>query len=247
MLLKNRFFVLVCLLLAMTLACTAPAFTATPGLLPTEISPTETVFIPPTETVLPATTEPPPTKAAPLQTSTLEVAESATLITFPTVTFERNANCRMGPAINYATQTSFFAARTTIAEGRNSDSSWLWVRSTEPNLHCWVSVMDLDQPGLYQYLPIIELFPLPEAPSQIFVDNMDCVGRNLVTLRWPSVTGETGFLLFRNGTLLTLLRADTVSYTDYPPDEHEYVYEIESINNYGLSVRVAITLQGCAE
>jgi hypothetical protein len=45
--------------------------------------------------------------------------------------------------------------------------------------------------------------------------------------------------------MLASLKTDATSYTDYPQQAREYLYEVESINNDGVSVRVAITVPGC--
>ena len=86
---------------------------------------------------------------------------------------------------------------------------------------------------------------MPEVPARLFVGKKDCGIRNVVTLEWPNISGETGFHFYRNGIMLTSLKIDAVSYTDYPPSGREYFYEIESLNDYGLSVRVALKVSGC--
>jgi hypothetical protein len=179
-------------------------------------------------------------------TATAAVVETATPFTPPMITFERNTNCRVGPAVNYFLTTSFLKDRSTLADGRNGDSSWLWVRtSNNLNQHCWVSISNVKSPDAYTYLPVSTFPPLPEAPAQLFMEKKNCGARNVFTLQWSNISGETGFHFYRNGIMLTLLRADAIRYTDYPPAGREYLYEIESINNYGLSVRVALKVSGC--
>lgn len=248
--LKNRFFVLFFILLGMTLACTAPALSVTPTLPPPPASVASPSALPaasaaPVTPSLAAAAGTSATATSVPATATPAVLETPTPVTFPTITFDRDTNCRLGPARNYFTQTSFLQNRVTIAEGRNTDASWLWVQSLTPKTRCWVSVVNLKNPESYTYLPVIDLPPLPGTPNQIYVYRKDCEGRNKIVLRWPNVTGETGFHIYRGGIMLGSLKTDAVEFVDYPPDGREYLYEVESVNDFGLSVRVAVTVAGC--
>ena len=247
MLLKKRLFILLFILLAMALACTAPALSATPSAAPTMPAPLATDTRVPittnTRTPLPLDS-PSPLPTATVELPTLTPSDTATPITFPTVAFQRNTNCRVGPLKNYFLQTSFIGGRYSTAEGRNQDSSWLLVKPYEgPN--CWVSVSNVKDPGNYSFLPVVDFPPLPEPPFQMVVVKRDCVGRNLVVLRWPDVSGETGYRIYRGGIMLASLKMNATEYGDYPPDANSYSYEIESINPYGVSVRFSMSVAGC--
>jgi hypothetical protein len=228
----------------MALACTAPALSATPSAAPTMPAPLAT------DTRAPITNTPPPPETPSLvPTASVELptqtpAETPTPITFPTVAFLRNTNCRTGPLKNYFLQTSFIEGRYSTAEGRNQDSSWLLVKPFEgPN--CWISVSNVKDPGNYSYLPVVDFPPLPEAPSQMVVVKRDCAGRSLIDLHWPDVAGETGYRIYRGGIMLALLKMNATEYRDYPPVANSYSYEIESINAYGASVRFSMSVAGC--
>ena len=248
--LKNRSFILLFLLLAMALACTAPALSATPSAAPTMPAPlamdtrtsiTDTITPPPSEIPSPL-----PTVTASVELPTETPIDTATSITFPTVTFLRSTNCRVGPLKNYFLQTSFIEGRYPTAEGRNQDSSWLWVKPFEgPN--CWISASNVKDPVNYSYLPIVDFPPLPEAPFQMVVVNRDCTGRNLIVLRWPDVSGETGYRIYRGGIMLASLKMNATEYHDYPPHANSYSYEVESINAYGVSIRLSLSVAGCRQ
>ena len=79
------------------------------------------------------------------------------------------------------------------------------------------------------------------------VADRDCTGRNLIVLRWPDVTGETGYRIYRGGIMLAALKMNATEYRDYPPHANSYSYEIESINTYGVSVRLSISVAGCRQ
>jgi hypothetical protein len=248
--LKNRSFILLSLLLVIALACTAPALSATPSAAPTMpalLAIDTKVPIADTVTPLPSETASPiPTVTASMELPTLTPGDTATSITFPTVTFLRNTNCRVGPLKNYFLQTSFIEGRHTTAEGRNQDSSWLLVKPFEgPN--CWISASNLKDPGDYAYLPVVDFPPLSEVPSQMVVVSRDCTGRNLIVLRWPDVTGETGYRIYREGIMLASLKMNATEYRDYPPHANSYSYEIETINAYGVSERLSLSVAGCRQ
>jgi hypothetical protein len=224
----------------------------TPGLpLPTTTpetaQPSATATPLATQTPLPATSTvtaaSPTATITPTDTLTPSPTLSPTPITFPTVVFKTNANCRLGPSTNYNQVTNFLTNRSTTAEGRNRDSSWLWVKTSSTN--CWINTATLKDPIDFTFLPVIPFTPLPEAPSRLTVVQLECSGRTSITLRWADVTGETGYTLYRNGIQLTKLRADLTEYVDFPPLATEYLYEIESYNDVGVSVRYGQRVQGC--
>lgn len=220
-----------------------PLSTATPQIeLPSPTfapSPTQTP-LPAMPTVMPVA---PTATFLPTETLTLTPTLSPTPITFPTIVFKTNANCRLGPSTNYNQVTNFLTGRSAVAEGRNRDSSWLWVKTSRGN--CWINVTTLKDPIDFAFLPVISFTPLPEAPSRLTVAELICTGRISITLRWPDVTGETGYTIYRNGIQLAKLRMDTTEYVDFPPLAADYMYEIESFNDVGVSVRYAQTVQGC--
>lgn len=223
-----------------------PGYSPTP--FPSRVPPSATwTPLPVTPTSLPASetpTPPPPTETPlPPPTETPSPTLSPTPISFPTIVFNANANCRLGPSVNYNQVTNFLKGRSAVAEGRNPDSSWLWVRTASGN--CWVNTVTLKDLGDVSFLPVIPFQPLPEAPSRLMVEELVCTGRIAVKLRWPDVTGETGYRIYRNGIRLVELKADLTEYTDYPPLAASYLYDIESFNNVGVSVRYSQTVKGC--
>jgi hypothetical protein len=244
--LNNRSFILLIILMAMALACTAPVLSATPSVAPTMPVSLETdTRAPLSDTSAPLATETPsPIPTASVELPTLTPADTATPISFPKVVFLRNTNCRVGPLKNYFLQTSFIEGRNSTAEGRNQDSSWLLVKSFEGQ-NCWISVSNVKDPANYAYLPIVDFPPLPEAPFQMVVVTRDCVGRNRIVLHWPDVSGETGYRIYRGGIMLASLKMNAIEYRDYPPDSNSYSYEVESINTYGVSVRLSMSVAGC--
>jgi len=243
---KNHFFVPFFILLVITLACAAPALSATPSIRPSISAPLAvdtSVPVLATDTPRPSET-PSPLPTASVELPTQTPVDTTTPIAFPTVAFQRNTNCRVGPLKNYFLQTSFIEGRYSVAEGRNQDSSWLLVKPYEgPN--CWISMSNVKDPGNYSFLPVVDFPPLPEAPFQMVLVKRDCVGRILIVLHWPDVTGDTGYRIYREGIMLATLKMNATEYRDYPPTANSYFYEIESVNDYGVSVRFSMSVAGC--
>lgn len=223
-----------------------PLQTATPEILPpltSTATPTNTL-IPAAPTATPTTPQALPVETIlPTETQLPQPTLSPTPIDFPTITFSTNANCRLGPSTNYNQVTNFISNRATTAEGRNRDSSWLWVKTSSEN--CWVSAATIKDPIDFSFLPLAPFVPLPEAPSRLSVVQIACSPRTAITLRWPDVTGETGYTLYRNGITVFKLKADATEYIDFAPLATDYLYEIESFNDVGISVRYGQTVLGC--
>lgn len=66
-----------------------------------------------------------------------------------------------------------------------------------------------------------------------------------VTLTWVSAQGETGYNIYRNGTLITKLGQTAISYTDNAPRMVDLKYQVEPINDYGAAPRQTIKVSGC--
>ena len=168
MLSKKTIFILLAFILVLNLACAAPVLSATSTPRPKLVFPSATASILPSAT--PTASSTPTLVLPPVATATAAVVETSTPIVFPRIAFLRNTNCRVGPAVNYFLTTSFFKDRLAVAEGRNADSSWLWLRINGPEQHCWVSSSNVKSPESYAYLPDVDFPPLPEAPAQFFVE-----------------------------------------------------------------------------
>jgi hypothetical protein len=75
-------------------------------------------------------------------------------------TFIQNANCRFGPGTAYESDDVLLEGQSVPIEGRNADSSWLWVLRG-PNKHCWVSVITVNVSGDLSAAPLIAVTLLP--------------------------------------------------------------------------------------
>lgn len=113
--------------------------TFTPSLIP---SPTSSPA--PTETPLPTATSTPTFTPTPAQ---------------PTVTATQNAFCRWGPDTAYRSIGVDYleAGESAVAEGRDYDATWFWVRLEGLTYHCWVSAAVVTvnfEPKSLPYVPV---------------------------------------------------------------------------------------------
>ena len=108
-----------------TATSTAPAtYTSTPT---ATSSPTHTPT--PSDTPTPSSTPTPSDTPLPTETPTLPPAE---------ITADGNLNCRYGPNQNYLYAWGVDEGRTASLDGRNYESTWLWVQPWDATFHCWV-------------------------------------------------------------------------------------------------------------
>ena len=179
----------------------------------------------------------------------------------PLATFTQNANCRRGPATLYDILRSFTAGETAQVDGRSQDEPrWWYLLIPGTSNHCWASdtTVELDRPG--DDLPAIASPPpptatpaatatpqLPAAPDKLVVSNQVCnANQYTVTLGWVDVANnETGYRVYRNGSLIATLGANAEGYVDNPPGSGPYTYGVEAYNAAGASGRPTVEEEGC--
>ncbi len=116
--------------------------------------------------ILPPSPTPPPTQA---------YYHSGTATT--------NANCRAGPSTDY-NETGFLAQGFTAQiEGRNEESTWLWIQTPNGEGHCWVSMIAVEIDFDPAPLPVIAAQPLPptKTPTKTSTPEPQCC-----TVKMPS-------------------------------------------------------------
>lgn len=103
--------------------------------------------------------------------------------THPTFILSQNAHCRFGPSTMFDSQTILMQGETVQIEGRNSDTTWFWVRKPSGNDNCWVSSVTgttsgnpnaikmiatpMLPPTNTPTIPIIEVLPVDTTPPSI--------------------------------------------------------------------------------
>ena len=81
---------------------------------------------------------------------------------------DQPVNCRFGPATSYNITGALIVGRQAEIIGRNSDSTWWYVRNpSDPSTSCWLSAEFVVTEGDVQSLPVIE--PLANMVTSISV------------------------------------------------------------------------------
>lgn len=140
-----------------SLACNSPAqsaptnvpsaipITATEALLPTKtITETITPTIPPSETAVPSLTA--TITLTPSLTDTPGPSATPTFA-FPSVTVNKQAHCRYGPATAYLHAADLYAGDKGTVRGRFNNSTWLYIKFDKLKYFCWVAPTVVDVVG----------------------------------------------------------------------------------------------------
>lgn len=187
----------------------------------------------------------------------------------PEGSLNSNANCRRGPGTEYDVVTSLTEGTIVALDGRNDFAPpWWYIVIPGSSAHCWVSDSIIDISGPVDDLPIIAAPPLPsdtpiatptatptatpapvppDAPDNLSVSD-SCTGSGLdVTLSWSdNSANESGFRVYRDGSLLATLSANTTSYSESAPHTNTgYSYAVEAFNSVGSSGQASANSSVC--
>ncbi len=154
-----RLWVMVIALIFGTSSCNLPASPVTgtpaPATTPMLDTPTSSISTP---SPIPVTTVLSPDPPTAESTSTPNV--------FLARPKDQPVNCRFGPGISYAVTGALILGRQAEVIGRNSDSTWWYVRNpTDPSTSCWLSADFVQTVGDLQSLPVVN-------PPEIMVTNV---------------------------------------------------------------------------
>jgi hypothetical protein len=233
---RNRFWIAAITALIALSSCNLPASQATepPAILnplldtPTSSSPTAT--------------------SAPVETQVSLELPTSTSTSTPSIILaspkDQPVNCRFGPATSYAIMGALLLGRQAEVIGRDTDSTWWYVRNpSDPSTSCWLSAEFVQIAGDGQSLPVV-------GPSEIMVTgisvsvepsviNIACdalpqsvvitaritsSGPSVVTWHWSSSSGVVSpdkQVLFEAG--------DTKTVQDY--------YQVNRVSDYIIEVQ----------
>jgi uncharacterized protein YraI len=194
------------------------------------------------------------------------VTPSATGASGPSFTFDKNGNCREGPATLYAVVTAFVAGQQLPIDGRNADNSWFWLRMQDGD-HCWASAGTGVAQGPFGSTNVIQPPPPPvittEVPPQVAttqappqqpppapggfnVQTLECTSEIYkVRLSWQDVSGEGGYRVYRDGGLIFTTSANATFYDDTSPDYSAHGYRVDAFNGAGATSSAVQNSEGC--
>jgi hypothetical protein len=237
---RNHFWIAVIAALIGLSSCNMPASETTgipvSGITPMLDTPTSSI---PTLMPVPLETlvefEPP--TAAPTSTPSVFLASPK----------DQPVNCRFGPATSYAVIGALVLGRQAEIIGRNTDSTWWYVRNpSDPSTSCWLSAEFVQTVGDVQSLPVagspdimvtgisVSIEPsvinvacdaLPQ--TVIITARITASGPTTVTWHWASSSGVVSsdkHVLFEVG--------DTKTVQDY--------YQVNRVSDYIVQVQTTL-------
>jgi hypothetical protein len=194
--------------------------------------------------------------------------------TAPTVTVNSDTNCRTGPNVNYDLVMLFKAGMSGEVIGKYTPANyWIIKYPGGGGNSCWLwgqyATIVGDTSGLPEMVPPPlppTPTPVPSAPSAPKNLSLSCVSANnshkvgnfwiisyqwTVTFSWKDTSNdEDGFYVYKNGSLLATLGANSNSYTDkfnvgLILTGTTWDYGVAAFNKYGSSVTKDIKLTTC--
>lgn len=180
-------------------------------------------------------------------TPTAEITATPAVTTFKV---SDNTNCRKGPGEDYALVTTIKAGTSVQMVARDSDGKYWVVAPPGVSETCWVANEFGTASGNYASLPVVTPFSdthtsgVPARPGSLYY-TYDCSLGNLKTvLTWKdNADNESGYRVYRNGSLIADLPANSTTYTD----ETTIVigasmnYALEAYNGVGASPQRTIS------
>ena len=163
-----------------------------------------------------------PTAVSPTDTATITPTPTPSV---PTVSVSQTTNCRTGPGTGYDLLGSLAVGQTAEVVGKYTPGDY-WIIDTPGGTGtCWLWGQYATVGGNMSGVPELAAPPtptpaLPDAPKK-FAAAVTCTSGGLliynvhVNLTWSDeATNEDGYHIFRNGTLLVTLGANTTSFAD---------------------------------
>jgi hypothetical protein len=166
----------------------------------------------------------------------------------PQLTFTTDTNCRKGPGTQYNVLSQVAAGTMLEAQGRSADNAWWYVVPGQAAQGCWVGDKTVDKQGSPEGATVMTGPTLPDPPEG-FDAKQACDTKaktHIVKLNWIGQAGATGYRIYRDGKLVSAPGANASSYNDNAPfGGAGLLYEIESLNEDGASIRVPLSVPPC--
>ena len=175
------------------------------------------------------------------------IAPTSTSSVFLASPKDQPVNCRFGPATSYAIIGALILGRQAEIIGRNSDSTWWYVRNpSDPSTSCWLSAEFVVTVGDVQSLPVVT--PLENMVTGVSVSieppvlNVACdalpqtvvitaritaSGPSTVIWHWSSSAGVTS-----PDKQLLFVAGDTKTVQDY--------YQVNRVSDYIVEVQTTL-------
>jgi uncharacterized protein YgiM (DUF1202 family) len=222
-------------------ACNLPSTSIAPASLPITQTASPNLILPTaTISMSPAATDTPMPAATATETATPTTELPAQVIA------TLNAYCRRGPGTAYYIVTVLEKGTGYDVIGRDDPKNW-WQIHLADKKDCWVGDINVDKQGAVEKASIVLAPPLPGKSSN-FVNSYTCdtaLNKLGVSFNWAAVVGQTGYHIYRNGTILTDVGPDVTSYHDDAPLGVALIYELEPFNSDGVGPRSSSNVPAC--
>lgn len=185
----------------------------------------------------PTPTGPPPTPLSPPPT-----------VALPSFVFTQSANCRTGPNTLYPGIGLGRVGQQAEIQGISNPPGWYYVLLPDGFTRCFVAGVTGDVTGPVDDLPVIPSPPLPAPPAApvLNVSNQTCTFlQYVVRLSWKDVEAETGYRVYRDGTLIATLGEGASSYDDNSLTYGSHGYLVEAYNTVGSAGSPVMNSAGC--
>ena len=219
-------------------------------------------------------TTPPPgitdlPSSTPFPTDTPSITPTSTS-SVPMVTVSQNTNCRTGPGVVYDLVGGLLVGEQAVIVGKYSAGNYWIINNPDAAGTCWLwgqyATVTGNTAGLPEYTPpptptptvtptpsSTPTPPPPNAPANVSVSKVCAplvLPQYLLTaiISWEDKSSdETGFKVYRDGTLLTTLGPNVITVNDSIPVIMgvPVTYAVEAVNATGASTRVSATAVTC--
>ena len=197
-----------------------------------------------------------PTAPTVFDTPTLPTLMTPSPSATPMAVIKTIAPCRSGPAETYKSITDVNPNQNAAVLGKDAAGDyWLIV---SPSGECWVAAQSVTITGNTQTIPELTPPPLtpagvPAEPGSLFYSySCPSLTEADITLTWKDVANdETGYRVYRNGSPITELPANSTTYTDDTSRSSgsTFSYSVEAFNSIGASAQRktgSFNLSNCA-
>lgn len=177
-------------------------------------------------------------------------APTVTQSSAPILSVADNTNCRTGPGTGFAKVTTLPAGTSVQIVGRNAGGTHWMVDPPDVAENCWVAselgTVSGDVSALPEVTPAAESAGAPAKPSiQKWDFFCNGTGQTDVSLVWSDkATNEAGYRVYRNGTAVAELAANTTQYFETITllSGQSAGYNVEAFNSSGTASTAVITM-----
>jgi len=209
----------------------------------------------------PTATETPSSTSLPTQTPTITLTFTPTV---PMVTVSQNTNCRTGPGVIYDLIGGLLIGEEAVVVGKYTAGNYWIINNPDAAGTCWLwgqyATVSGNTAGLPEYTPPPTPTPTftptpqpPNAPANISVSkacNPLVLPQFLLVsiISWEDKSNdETGFKVYRDGSLLTTVGPNVTTWNDTIPINMgiPVTYGVEAVNATGASARITAAAVTC--